>query len=51
MKGYTSDQIYRVAWRGGASESMTMGEARALQARTPESWLEQWNGWEWERLP
>jgi hypothetical protein len=50
MKGYTSDQIYRVAWRGGASKSMTLAEARALQARMPESWLEQWNGYEWERV-
>lgn len=48
--GYTSEQRFRVAWRGGASESMTLAEAKALQARKPGSWIEQWNGYEWERV-
>ncbi len=49
MKGYTTEQRYRVAWASGASESMTLEEAQALQASKPGSWIEEWNGWEWER--
>jgi len=48
--GYTSEQKYRVAWDGGASESMTLDEARVLQASKPGSWLEMYNGYEWERV-
>ncbi len=50
MKGYSYEQRYRVAWKGGASESMTIDEARALQASKPGSWIEEWNGYEWERV-
>lgn len=48
--GYSQDQRYRVAWHGGASESMTLDEARTLQASKPGSWIEQYNGYEWERV-
>ena len=57
--GYTPDQKYRVAWRVvstgevSASESMTLGQARLLQANLTddvESWLEEYNGYEWERV-
>ena len=59
MNGYTADQIYRVAWRviatgaETASESMTLVQARLLQANLTDDvdgWLEQWNGWEWEKV-
>lgn len=58
MKGYTNEQRYRVAWRTttgeeSASESMTLPEAELLRAGlvdVVESWIEQYNGWEWERL-
>lgn len=56
--GYTQEQRYRVAWRTttgeqSASESMTRAEAELLRAGpvdVSESRLEQWNGWEWERV-
>lgn len=51
MKGYTSEQRYRVAWEGGASESMTLSEAKSLQAGKPGSWIEMYVGWgEWEKV-
>lgn len=48
--GYTHEQRFRVAWPGGASESMTLSEAKSLQASKPGSWIEEWNGREWERV-
>lgn len=48
--GYSQDQRYRVAWSGGASESMTLSEARTLQASKPGSWIEEYNGWEWVKI-
>ncbi len=58
MKGCTNEQRYRVAWHTAtgeqsASESMTLAEAELLQANLAdgvESWIEEWNGWEWERV-
>ncbi len=49
--GYTADQRYRVVWNGGASESMTLDEARLwLWEREGDGvayWVEEYNGWEW----
>lgn len=58
MIGYTPDQRYRAVWRTttgeqSASESMTLAEAELLRAGlvdVSESWIEEWNGWEWERV-
>ena len=58
-KGYTPEQHYRVAWLADsasqvtASESMTLAEAQTLKSslvNVVESWIESWNGWEWERV-
>lgn len=54
FKGYSQDQRFRVAWHGGASESMTIDEARAWvwdrEGDGVDYWIEEWNGWEWERI-
>jgi len=59
FRGYTQEQKYRVAWlvdtasQATASESMTLNEAIQLKSSlvdVVDSWLEQWNGYEWEKV-
>lgn len=57
--GYTNEQRFRVAWLSDstsqvtASESMTLAEAQMLKTSLVDvfdSWLESWNGYEWEKV-
>ncbi len=52
--GYTNDQRFRVAWASGASESMTLDEARAWvwdrEGDGVDYWVEEYNGYEWARV-
>lgn len=54
FKGYTKDQRYRVAWANGASESMTLDEARAWvwdrEGDGIDYWIEEYNEREWVRV-
>lgn len=62
FSGFTPDQRYRAAWRirgehtVRSSRSMTQAEAQAEKVRqeaaanVTECWIEEYNGWEWERV-